>query len=121
MKRTIKALLIISMVFLAGIQLVYADSARELKVYNTRLVTNDKEATFIEGEVSSACGQTIVLRAGLRSVAEKKMPDTGVASKFRIKVPAKNIADKNTKTFYVEEVNNIGWHLQIVERGNCSY
>ncbi|MBR0308427.1 MAG: InlB B-repeat-containing protein [Mogibacterium sp.] len=103
LKNSIKALLIICMVFMAGAQFVLADEGdRELTVYNTRLVTNDKEATFIEGEVPTACGQTIILRAGLRVIAEKQLPDTNAPAKFKIKVPAKNIGG-NVNTMFVEE------------------
>ena len=104
LKTRIKALLIICMLILSNAQFALADEGeRELTVYNTRLITSDKDATFIEGEVSSACGQTIILRAGLQVITEKQMPDTGAAANFKIKVPAKNIGDNNITVLFVEE------------------
>ena len=103
MKKRIRIALLICFVLLVGTQFVSAEENQALTVYNTRLVTNDKEATFIEGEVPVANGQSIILKAGLRAVAEKKLPDTGMPAKFKIKVPAKKLKAYNNfkvKDFY---------------------
>ncbi|MBR2706525.1 MAG: C40 family peptidase [Mogibacterium sp.] len=74
-----------------------------LIVNNTRIITNDRSATFIEGEVSSANGQMLVVKAGLRTISEKKLPNTGGRAKFKIKVPPKNISEKKVTVLYVAE------------------
>ena len=103
MGRKIRATLLICLVLMLGTQLVSAVEDQGLTVYNSRLVTNDKDATFIEGEVSVAEGQTIVLKAGLHAIGEKKMPDTGKPAKFKIKVPAANISDEDVSVLFVSE------------------
>jgi len=95
--------LIICIALISVVQIVWAADKQELKVYNTRLVTSDKNATFIEGEVPASCGQTLVLKAGLRTIAEKVMPDTGRSARFKIKVPSKNISDERVSVLYIEE------------------
>ena len=101
-KKFFTALLIL-FVLVIGTQMVSAEDDPGLVIYNTRLVTSDKEATFIEGEVSSSCGQTIAVKAGLRTISKKVMPDTGMPSKFKIKVPSKCISDENVAVMYVQE------------------
>ena len=105
MDKRIRALLLICFVMIFAAQVVSAEESKELKIYNTRLVTNDKEATYIEGEVPISNGQTILLKAGLRVLAERQLPNTGMASKFKIKVPSKNISEKNVSVVYVQERN----------------
>ena len=108
MRHKVRALLLICLVILLGTQLVSAEEDKGLTVYNSRLVTNNKDATFIEGEVSVAEGQTIVLKDGLRSISEKKMPDTGMPGRFKIKVPAKNIAEEDVSVFFVTQKSDGG-------------
>ncbi len=103
MKKKLRTFFLICFVLLLSTQLVSAEEKHELEIYNTRLVTNDKAATFIEGEVPVAQGQSIILKAGLHTVAEKKLPDTGMPSKFKIKVPAENISDSNVAVLYAQE------------------
>ena len=105
---------------LVGTQFALAGEDQSLTVYNTRLVTNDRDATFIEGEVSESNGQTIILKAGLRVIAEKEMPDTGMPAKFKIKVPAKNISDKNAAILYLVERKD-GKNLSKAERVEIEY
>lgn len=101
--RLYKFFLISCILLISMTQLVTAADDPELTVYNTRLITNDKNATFIEGEVPSSCGQTVTLRAGLHTIAEKVMPDTGNRAKFRIKVPEKYISDERVSVMHIEE------------------
>lgn len=120
MKKKFRIALLICFVLLIGTQFAAAGENHGLTVYNTRLVTNDKEATFIEGEVSEANGQSIVLKAGLRVLAEKKLPDTGMPSKFKIKVPAKNIGEKSASILYLVERKD-GKNLSKGERVEIEY
>lgn len=103
MRKGISILFLICVFMLACTLPALAEEDQGLSVYNTRFVTNNKDATFIEGEVPAANGQTIVLKAGFHVVAEKQMPNTGAAASFRIKVPAKNIREKNVSVFYASE------------------
>lgn len=82
------------------------EESKELIVYNSRLITNDKDATFIEGEVPVANGQTIALKTGLLTISEKKMPDTKTRAKFKIKVPGKNISDNGQTVLFVVDKDN---------------
>ena len=102
-KHRFRVLLIICVIMLSMMQIVSAEEEQGLTAYNTRLITSDKEVTFIEGEVPVANGQTIILRDGITSIAEKKMPDTGQKSSFRIKVPASVIEDEDVKVLFLEE------------------
>ena len=95
--------MIICLIVLAGTAFAMAEEDQGLTVYNSRLVTNDIDSTFIEGEVPVASGQTIVLKAGYKAIAEKKMPNTGQPAKFKIRVPAKNISDGNISVLFVLE------------------
>ena len=89
MRKGISILFLICAVILAGTLTVLAEEDQGLTVYNTRFVTNNKDATFIEGEVPVANGQTIILKAGFHAIAEKQMPNTGAAASFRIKIKEK--------------------------------
>lgn len=120
MRKKLRVVFLICIVLLIGSQIAAAEEDKALTVYNTRLVTNDKEATFIEGEVSEANGQSIIIRAGLRSIAEKKLPDTGMPAKFKVKVPAKNISDKKAAILYLIERKD-GKNLSKAERVEIEY
>ena len=100
--RKLLLILTICLTLLIGTQLVSAEEAG-LFVYNTRLITNDLNSTFVEGEVSSANGQTVVLKAGLRTIAEKSLPNTGARAKFKIRVPKENIIENRTTVLYAAE------------------
>ena len=103
MRKGIRVLFLICILMLAVTMSASAEEEQGLSVYNTRFVTNNKAATFIEGDVPVANGQTIILKAGFHVIAEKQMPNTGKAASFRIKVPEKNIRDKNVSVFYASE------------------
>ncbi|MBQ6440351.1 MAG: Ig-like domain-containing protein [Mogibacterium sp.] len=103
MRKGLSTLFLICVIILAGTLAVYAEENQGLTVYNTRFITNNKDATFIEGDVPVANGQTIVLKAGFHVIAEKQMPNTGKASSFRIKVPEESIRDNNVSVFYASE------------------
>ena len=103
MKRTRAIILILTLLMLLmGVQFAVAEDGR-LKVYNTNLVTNDLDATYIEGSVPVANGQTIVVKHALFKVAEKTLPDTGAEESFRIKIPAKYISTNRMTVFNVKE------------------
>lgn len=79
----------------------FAEGESPVKIYNTRLITNDVNSTYIEGEVAEATGQQIVVSNGLQTVASKYLPDTKARAEFRIKIPAKFISKKNMTVLYV--------------------
>jgi len=86
-------------------QLVYAESTENMHVLSTNIITNDINATYIEGDVAVANGQKIIVRSGLRDIAEKVMPNTGGPSAFRIKVPARHISTKRMTVLVVKELD----------------
>lgn len=100
MRRTYRiatVLLIICVMLAAGSLFPAAKDDPGIEVYNTELVTNDLDATYIEGEIPVADGQDIVVMHGILSIAKKTMPETGQPAKFRIKIPATEInKDKTT-------------------------
>lgn len=79
----------------------FAEGASQIKVYNTRLVTNDVNATYLEGEVSEATGQQIVVSNGFQTIARKYIPYTKKKAEFRIKIPAKFISKNKMTVLYV--------------------
>ena len=97
--RTRILIIITSALLLVGAQFAYAKDSTGMTVFNTNLVTTDVDATYIEGKVDNAVGQTISVKIGPRSVAEKTMPNTGGEASFRIKIPGKFIS-KNIMTVY---------------------
>lgn len=108
----------------ASTQLVYAENAEEaenMRVLSTNIVTNDVDATYIEGNVAVANGQTITVRSGLRDVAEKVMPNTGKAAAFKIKVPGRNISTRKMTVFSVRELSPEDGKLVSRERVEVNY
>ncbi|MBQ3428612.1 MAG: Ig-like domain-containing protein [Mogibacterium sp.] len=97
--RTRILIIITSALLLVGAQFAYAKDSTGMTVFNTNLITTDVDATYIEGKVDNAVGQTISVKIGPRSVAEKTMPNTGGEASFRIKIPGKFIS-KNIMTVY---------------------
>lgn len=89
--RRISTSLIICILIVACTLIVIAEDETGIKVYNSELVTNDLNATYIEGEVPVADGQDIVVVHGILTVARKTMPETGQPAQFRIKIPASEL------------------------------
>lgn len=117
MKRAKYLVLTITMLLLLiGGQFVFAEDDSSFMIYNASLVTNDRDATYIEGSVSAAKGQTIVVKHALIKVAEKTLPDTGKEAAFRIKVPAKYISTSRLMVFTVKEMNAAGKKVLNSER-----
>ncbi len=104
MIRKISIFLAMCIVVLTGTMLVTAQDTKEFNVFNTRLVTNDMDATYIEGEIAHAKGQKVVVKSGLATVAEKVLPDTGAKARFRIKIPASQIDENKMTPFRVKEM-----------------
>ena len=96
--RKISTIIIMAILIVASTLIVIAEDEIGIKVYNTELVTNDLNATYIEGEVPVADGQDIVLMHGILTIAKKSMPETGQPATFRIKVPAKELKDDGSIT-----------------------
>ena len=96
-------LVVLCFLFTAGFQTALAEDEQGLIIDNTRIVTSDRDATYIEGSVDNSDGQTIAVKLGLRVIAEKVMPASGGAESFRIKIPAKFISKKRLNVFNVLE------------------
>jgi len=104
MRKKVRVLLMtICLVMTMGLFSAVAEDGDGLLIYNTRLITSDKDATYIEGQVEEAVGQTLYVKVGLGLIAEKKMPNTGAPEKFKIKIPAKNISTGSVSIMYVLE------------------
>ena len=113
-------MLTLSLMLLIGLQAVFAEEPA-LSIDNTRLVTNDMDATYIEGSVAEACGQTILVKHALFTVAKKTLPNTGKKESFRIKIPAKNISEKRMTVFNVRVKDAEGKSKPENERVEISY
>ena len=91
-----------SLLLTLGLQVVFAEE-QSLVVDNTRIITSDKDSTYIEGTVDNSKGQSVVVKLGFREIAEKSMPSTGCKESFRIRVPSKYISDKRLTVLKVLE------------------
>ena len=100
--RRISTSLIICILIVACTLVVIAEDETGIKVYNSELVTNDLNATYIEGEVPVADGQDIVVVHGILTVAKKTMPETGQPAQFRIKIPASELNKDGVTSFRVK-------------------
>ena len=100
--RRISTSLIICILIVACTLVVIAEDETGIKVYNSERVTNDLNATYIEGEVPVADGQEIVVVHGILTVAKKTMPETGQPAQFRIKIPASELNKDGVTSFRVK-------------------
>lgn len=107
-KRYITLLIALCLALIAGLQMAYAEDELDFTIDNTRIVTGDRGATYIEGSVDKAKGQTLQVRLGLRVIAEKVMPESGTAETFRIKIPEKYISEHRLSVFNFLEKNSEG-------------
>ncbi|MBQ6623372.1 MAG: InlB B-repeat-containing protein, partial [Mogibacterium sp.] len=96
-------ILIMGIVLMFSNVFVYAEDDDGFEVYNTRLITNNKEATFVEGSVAKAQGQEVLLKHRLKTIAKKQMPNTGRETNFKLKVPAKYVEDGKVSILNVIE------------------
>lgn len=78
------------------------------RIYNPTIVTGNPDAAFIQGEVTRAQGQKIVVRNTGGTVAEKLLPNNDRYCKFRIKIPASEVRDKGVTSFAVTAINSKG-------------
>ena len=104
--RTINIILAACLVAACTVMLSFAEDGSELTIYNTRIVTNDTNATYIEGEVPVARGQEIVVSNGFTTIAAKTLPDTNEKAEFRIKIPSKKISKSRVTVVYVKTEND---------------
>jgi hypothetical protein len=102
-KRHIGLLIVLCLIIATAIQTAFADDGQDFTIDNTRIVTGDRDAAYIEGTVDKASGQTILVKLGLRVIAEKVLPATGSSESFRIKIPEKYISEKRLNVFNVLE------------------
>ena len=77
------------------------DAEENLVIYNTHIITGNKDATYIEGELREAAGQEIKVTAGLRKIASKRLPAHGGKATFSIKIPSAYISDNRVVIFHV--------------------
>ena len=101
MLRRIHILAITTLIAAGSVFFVVAEDENDLTVYNSRIITSDINATYIEGEVARADGQQLVVSNGFTTVATKDLPSTGQKAKFRIRIPGKNIKDDKMTLLYV--------------------
>ena len=92
-----------------------------LKIYNTRIVTNDVNATYIEGEIASSEGQQIIVLDGIRTVASRTMPVTGRTAKFRVRIPADSIEKDRMSVLHVKAVGRDGSSVAASDRIEVEY
>ncbi|MCQ2563563.1 MAG: hypothetical protein MJ128_03620 [Mogibacterium sp.] len=71
------------------------------RIYNSSTVTSNLDATYLQGDVSAACGQKIEVKGTDGVVAEKQLPNTGAKYKFRIKIPRAALSEKGVNSFAV--------------------
>ena len=89
MIRKLSAFLITCILLAAATVVVFAEQEEAgILIYNSEIVSNDLDATYIEGEIPVADGQEIIVTHGAMTVASKPMPQTGTKAEFRIKIPA---------------------------------
>ncbi|MBE6028440.1 MAG: hypothetical protein E7227_07615 [Clostridiales bacterium] len=104
--RAINIILAVCLITACTVMLSFAEDGSELTIYNTRIVTNDTNATYIEGEVPVARGQEIVVSNGFTTIAAKTLPDTNEKAEFRIKIPSKKISKSRVTVVYVKTEND---------------
>ena len=119
--RTINIILAICLITACTVMLSFAEDGSELTVYNTRIVTNDTDATYIEGEVPVARGQKIVVSNGFATIAAKTLPDTNEKAEFRIKIPSKKISKSRVTVVYVKADNGGDSSLILGKRVEINY
>ena len=54
--KVINTILAVCLITACSVMLSFAEDEPELSIYNTRIITNDVDTTYIEGEVPVACG-----------------------------------------------------------------
>lgn len=116
--------MIISIVAACSIMLVFAADgieAGEVKIHNTRLVTSDLNATYIEGDIDTAEGQQIIVSDGFRTIVSKALPDTKEPAHFRVKIPAEDIKKDKMTLLYVKASDNGSVGLHPGERVELDY
>lgn len=108
MKRKFGFIVMLCLLLSVGLQIAFAEE-QSLKIDNTRIVISDRDTAYIEGSVSNSDGQKVIVKIGLREIAEKTMPSTGGRESFRIKIPAKYISEKRLTVFNVleKDANNV--------------
>ena len=81
MIRKLSAFLITCILLAAATVVVFAEQEEAgILIYNSEIVSNDLDATYIEGEIPVADGQEIIVTHGAMTVASKPMPQTGTKS-----------------------------------------
>lgn len=100
----LRKLHILNLVIICVLALTFvsvAEAEETLRIYNPKTVTSDLDATYIQGEVSRANGQTITVEGYNGVIAEKILPVTGKKCSFRIKVPRSEIKTDAVNSYAV--------------------
>lgn len=105
MLRKIHIISILILIITAASICSFAAEGEPFCLYNSEIVTSNENATYIQGEVADAKGQTIVVKNVRGVVAEKKVPDIGGKYVFRIKLPKSVIRKSKITSFAVNAID----------------
>ena len=119
--KVINTILAVCLITACGVVLSFAEDEPELSIYNTRIITNDVDTTYIEGEVPVACGQRIIVSNGFTAIATKALPDTNAKAGFRIKIPANRISKSRVTVLYVRTDGGEGQNQLLGKRVEINY
>ena len=86
----------------------YAADDVNFRVYNPKTVTSNLDATYIQGDISRAQGQTVVVSNSDGFTTERKLPNTGNRYVFRIKVPKSSINPNKITSYAVTALSPEG-------------
>ena len=109
--RALSVMLLAITFLLCSMMIVFAEDENTsgLTIYNTRIITNNTDATYIEGEVADANGQEIVVtNAYYTPIARKALPATGQRETFRIKIPGDKVSKRVMSVFFIKTVDQDG-------------
>lgn len=119
--KVINTILAVVLVTACSVMLSFAEDKPELTIYNNRIITNDTDATYIEGEVPVSCGQKIIVSNGFMPIATKVLPDTNEASEFRIKIPSSKISKSRVTVLYVKTDHGADQGVLLGKRVEINY
>ena len=87
-----------------------------LVVYNTHIITGDRDSVYVDGEVPSANGQDVKIFLGLRAIAVKSLPSHGGKASFHIKVPSKYISTNRMVVLHAKTSDADAVRVEVVFR-----
>lgn len=99
---------IIAFLAFALLQISFAADDVTFRVYNPKTVTSNLDATYIQGDISKAAGQRIVVSNSDGFVAEKELPNTGRRYAYRIKIPKSSINSRGVTSYALTVISPKG-------------